>query len=111
MLDDLLCRSVEIHNDDDLIARLVRQLNAMHISAVNPTHLYVSSRGQARNIVELRLQLVGGAKQILLAPDDENTGGQNGQRRNDKCSQPCHSRHNSSYDCCKNSFTKPISLC
>ncbi len=34
----------------------------MHISAMNATHLHVSSYNQARNIVELRLQLVSGAK-------------------------------------------------
>jgi hypothetical protein len=61
----------------------------MYISAVNAAHLHVSSHTQARDIVELRLQLVSGAKQILLAPDDEDAGSKNCQRRNDKCSQPC----------------------
>src|SRR5580658_6770521 len=111
MLDDLLCCFVEIHHHDDFIAWLVRQIDATHISAVNAAHLNVSSLSQARNIVELRLQLVSGAKQILLAPNNEDTGSQNRQRRNDKCSQPCQSRHKSPYDCFKNSFTKAMSLC
>ena len=83
----------------------------VHGSAVNPAHLHVGSLSQARNIVELRLQLVGGAKQILLAPDDEDPGSQNRQRHNDECSQPRHSRHKSPYDCFRNSFTNPMSLC
>src|SRR5580700_9117800 len=110
MLDDLLCRFVEIHDHDDLISRFVRQIDAMHISAVNAAHLNVSSHSQARNIVELRLELVSGAKQILLAPNNEDTGSQNRQRRNDKCSQPRQSRHKSPYDCFRNSFTKATSL-
>ena len=83
----------------------------MHISAMNAAHLHVSSHSQACNIVELRLQLVCGAEQILPSPDNEDTGSQNYQRCNDECTQPRHSRHKSSYDCFRNSFTKPISLC
>jgi hypothetical protein len=83
----------------------------MHISAVNPAHLHIGSRCQARDIVELRLELVGGAKQILLAPDNKDPRGKNCQRPNDECSQPRQSRHMSSYDCFRNSLTKPMSLC
>jgi hypothetical protein len=57
----------------------------MHGSAVNAAYLDVGSSSQSRYIVELRLELVCGAKQIFLAPNDEDTGGQNCQCHKDEC--------------------------
>jgi hypothetical protein len=51
---------------------------------VNASHLHVGALSQACNIIELRLQLICGAKQILLAPDDEDPGGKNRQCPNNE---------------------------
>jgi hypothetical protein len=63
----------------------MRQGDALHGSAVNSSDLYVSSGREARDIVELRFQLVCGAKQILLAPDYEDASGKNCQCYKDEC--------------------------
>ena len=110
ILDNLVRSLVQIHEYHDLFAGLVRQSDALHRSAVNSSYLHVGSCFKTCNIVEFRPELVRGAKQILLAPDDKNPGGKNCQCHNDEYSQPCHSRHNSSYDFLRNSFTNPMPL-
>jgi hypothetical protein len=51
---------------------------------MNSAHPHVSPDSQAGHIFEFRLQSVRGSEKILLAPYDEDTGRQNGQRRNDE---------------------------
>jgi hypothetical protein len=51
---------------------------------MNSAHPHVSPDSQAGHIVEFRLQAIRGSEKILLAPDYEDTGRQNGQRRNDE---------------------------
>jgi hypothetical protein len=53
---------------------------------VNATHLDIGSCRQSRYIVELRLQLVSGAEQMLLASDDEDSTDKNRQRYNNESS-------------------------
>src|SRR5450432_966556 len=88
----------------------MRQHNAVHGSTVNATHPHIAPNIQPRHIVELRLQLVGGAEKVLLASDDEDPQHKNCQCRNDKSSQPRRSRHMSSYECLRNSLTNSMSL-
>ena len=111
MLDNFVRRLGEFHEDCDLLSRLPGQFDAGHRSAMYSAHLHICSVSHAHHIVELRLQLVRGAKQILLAPDNEDPRSQNCQRHNDECSESCYSRHISPYDCFRNSFTNPMLLC
>ena len=76
----------EIYEDGYLITGLPGQGNSSYCSTVNAAHLNVGSFSQTRYIVELGLQLVCGAKQVLLAPDNEDPGAQNRQCHNDECS-------------------------
>ena len=43
-----------------------------------PAHLHIGSFLETRDIIELRSQLIGGPKKILLAADDEYPGNKNG---------------------------------
>jgi hypothetical protein len=64
----------------------VRQLDVAHGSNVNPAYAHVASLIQAFDVVELRLQLVRRAEEILLAPDNKDAACQNCQGRNDESS-------------------------
>ena len=55
---------------------------------MNPAHPHIAARIQTHNVVELRLQLVGGTEKILLASNYEDAGYQNRQCHNDESSQP-----------------------
>ena len=69
----------------------MRQVNAVHGSAVHSANLHVRSRSQAEDIRELRLELVGRTKQIGPTTDHENTAGEKSQRYKDKHSKPSDS--------------------
>jgi hypothetical protein len=62
---------------------------------MNAAHAHIAASIEADHIVELRLQLVGGAEKILLAPDNENADDQNRHCCQDENSQPRRSRHKS----------------
>src|ERR1700730_13684219 len=88
----------------------MRQHDVAHSSAVNSAYPPTPPRAKTRHIVEFCLQSIGRAEQILLTPDDKDTGSQNCDRYEDKSSQPHRSRHRFSYECLRNSRTNSISL-
>jgi len=65
------------------------QFDAGDHPAMHTTDLYVRSISQTRNVIKLRLELVCGSEEILLAPNDEDARGQYCQSRNDECSESC----------------------
>jgi len=67
----------------------------MNRTGVNSPNPHVASILKTLYVVELGLQLVCRAEKVLLAPDDEHTGGQDCQRRHNKSAQPRGPRHRS----------------
>src|SRR5208337_4277056 len=87
LFDDVVRRSLEIHQHGYFTVRLVRQLDPPHAAAVHATHAHVRARVEANYRSELRLQSIGGSEEVLFAPDDKDSSRQNRQRCNDKCSE------------------------
>ncbi len=93
LLDNVVRRTLEIHQHGDFIGWFVRQLNTAHGAAMHATYTDIRAGVEADYGCELGLQSIGGGEEVLLAPDDEDSCRQNHQRCDNKSSKPCRPRH------------------